>query len=157
IDLDVLEHTKLTRADTRTGRIGAFAPDRSRAEAQLHVRYSFSKAALASPWQRGRHSRPGCRGRLPNPENSLATSAQSADRSRPPSLPRRRSGARHSRKEQRLPRKLRWPSRYSYEQNLLQQKRSPLFWGFSRFISLGREVRRRGSLLGRSQSPGRQA
>jgi hypothetical protein len=49
VDLDVLEHAELARANTRADNISPFAPNCTRAEAQLHVTHSLSRAASASP------------------------------------------------------------------------------------------------------------
>src|SRR5262249_3641008 len=82
INLYILQDTELARADTGTCDIGALAPYCARAEAQLHIKYSLSIAASASPWRRGRYSRPACRGRLATPGNGRPTSVQSAARSK---------------------------------------------------------------------------
>src|SRR4029077_16453778 len=54
VNSDVLQHPELTRPNPGTGHIGAFAPYCARAEAQLHVIYSLSKASSAAAWWRGR-------------------------------------------------------------------------------------------------------
>src|SRR5262249_36253124 len=82
IDFYVLQYPELSRADPRAGHVGAFAPYCTRAEAQLHVKFSLSIAASASPWRRGRYSRPACHAPPATPGNGQPTTAQSADRSK---------------------------------------------------------------------------
>ena len=70
IDPDSLHGS--ARTDTRARRISALAPYCARPEAQLHVKYSFLRAALASLRRHGRSSTPVSRDRRPK-KNGLPT------------------------------------------------------------------------------------